>query len=555
MRAVLSSVIPVDRVAVFAEMAWMERRPELGVICRAARKTGNRISAAAVQSVLPGIGDAGARNIISWCRTLGICDSQGSLTSLGEDVAERDEAPVPEQGVYGFWLAEHPLIGRRILAAERRSSNRDHRFDDVALLPTEPDRGVIFCSVVDPQQRYLLRDLPSNHGQVGCLPGTTRATCRLRWTLDFDAQKDHWQLDGVIEVPQGSMKPMQHTPESDGVDLNGLANLWGTGPLVSFGRWQVAERRLAVAFRGITDAEQDDFRKTLKLPHVEVPGKGAYSDVILEDVPIGPVSADEAQRWAVSRLDRHLTRNIAYRSRSEVRRLFAELMEETPLEKFKPALPAHNTMISEQLAAKKPELFWSLAAPVDLAPHPIPPADLDAFRIEDPGVESVAEEPRVIRVPYRGGWSMRQIVDRLLAAGMPRRVLLCDRYVRGADNLASLKLFVQAVRQFNPSAMIDVWSDDEGADFKQIRALTGSAPRAYREVFGRTAPHDRYLLVAPDSNEGFGWQMSNSPLDARADVAKAGPETPLRSRGFVAVRMSAEELPERLRQWLSGGVR
>lgn len=553
MRAVLSSVIPVERVAVFAEMAWMERRPELGVICRAARKTGNRISAAAVQSVLPGIGDAGARNIISWCRTLGVCDSQGGLTSLGEDVAERDEAPVPEQGVYGFWLAQHPLIGRRILAAERRSSNRDHRFDDVVPLQTEPDRGIIFRSVADPQQRYLLRDLPSNHGQIGCLPGTTQATCRLRWTLDFNARKDYWQLDGVIEVPQGGMRSMQHTPESDGIDLNGLANLWGAGPLLSFGRWQVAERRLAVAFRGLTDAEQDEFHKTLKLPHVEVPGKGTYSDVILENVPIGPASADEAQRWAVARLDRHLTRNLAYRSRSEVRRLFAELMEETPLERFKPALPAHNSMIGEQLAAKKPELFWSLAAPVDLAPHPIPPAELDTFRIEDPGVESVAEEPSVLRVPYRGGWSMRQIVDRLLAAGTPRRVLLCDRYVRGAENLASLKLMVQAVRQFNPSALIDVWTDDEGADFKQIHALTGSPPRAYREVFGRTAPHDRYLLVEPVSKDGFGWQMSNSPLDTRADVAKAGPETPLRSRGLVAVRMTADELPERLRQWLSGG--
>ncbi len=43
--------------------------------------------------------------------------------------------------------------------------------------------------------------------------------------------------------------------------------------------------------------------------------------------------------------------------------------------------------------------------------------------------------------------------------------------------------------------------------------------------------------------------------DARADVANAGPETPLKCRGLVAVQMSAEELPERLRAWLSGGGR
>lgn len=555
MRVVLSAEIPVERIAVFAEMAWLERRPELGVICRAARKGGNRISAASVQSVVPGLGDAGARNVLSWCRMLGLCDSQGGLTALGEDVAENDEAPVPEQGVYGFWLAQHPLIGRRILAAERRSSNRDHRFEDVAALPAEPDRGVVFRSVVEPQQRYILRDLPSNHGQAGCLRGTTNATCRLRWTLDFTAGRDQWQLDGAIEAPQGGMKPIQHTPESDGIDLNVLATTWGAGPLSAFGRWQTAERRLAVSLKGLTDAEQDDFRKTLKLRQVEVPGKGTYSDVSLEDVPIGPLSSDEAQRWAVARIDRHLTRKLAYRSRSEVRRLFADLIEETPLERFSPSLPAHDAMIGGSLHAQKPELFWSLAAPVDLAPRPVPSVDLESLRIGTQGVEVVAEETSVLRVPYRSGWSMRRLVDRLLGGTIPRRVLLCDRYVRGAENMVSLNLLVQSVRQSAPAVLVDVWTDDEGTDFKQIRALTGSAPLAYRDVFGRHAPHDRYFLVVPDSGDGFGWQMSNSPIDARADVTNAGPETPLRSRGLVAARMSAEELPERLRQWLKGGSR
>ncbi len=82
-----------------------------------------------------------------------------------------------------------------------------------------------------------------------------------------------------------------------------------------------------------------------------------------------------------------------------------------------------------------------------------------------------------------------------------------------------------------------------------------SQPRSYRDVFGRSAPHDRYLLVATDSDEGHGWQMSNSPLDLRTETAGADPETPLRSRELLAVRMSADELPERLRQWLRGGKR
>ena len=561
MRAVLSTEVTVARIAVFAEMAWMERRPELGALCRAARDGGNRISAATVQSVLPGLQDAGAANVLGWCRMLGLCDERGGLTALGEDVAEGDEAPVPEQGVYGLWLAQHPVLGRRVLAVERLASNRDHRFESINGLPIEPDRGKVFRSVVDSKERFQVRDLPANHGQPGCLLGDTRATCRFRWTLDFEAEQDQWQLDGVIEIPQGggkyAMRPMKHEPERDGLDLWGLAATWGVGTLSSFGRWQATERRLAVPFKDISDGEQDTFRKTLALRHVEVPGKGAYDDVSLEDVPVGPASSDDAQRWAMSRFDRHLAKNPGYRSRAAVRDLFAELTEGTPLESFSPTLPGHEDLLGQpgRDAMKDPERFWSLAAPVDLAPRPVSGHDLGPLRIGTPAPVTAHEPPGVVRVPYRGGWSMRRLVDGLLAGTSPRKLLLCDRYVRGVDNLIALKLLVQAVREVGQSVTVEVWTGDEEADFKQIQALTGTPPRSYREVFGRNLPHDRYLLVLPSHGVGFGWHMSNSPLHARPDVEKPSPESPLRWKDFAGTRVAVDELEPALRQWLNGGAR
>jgi hypothetical protein len=557
MRVVLSSEIPVTRVAVFAEMAWMERRPELGLLCRAAREQGNRITAATVQSALPGLPDAGAKNVIAWCRMLGLCDAQGGLTALGEDVAERDEAPVPEQGVYGLWLAEHPVMGRRVLAVERLASSRDQRFDSIEPVACDPDRGEVFRSVVDPKERFMVRDLPANHGQPGGLARDTRATCRLRWTLDFDNARDQWQLDGIIEAPQGNgkhaMRPMQHDPESDGLDLWNLAATWATGPLSSFGRWQADERRLAVPFQGLADAEIDTFRKTLSLRRVEIPGKGAYDDVTLEDVPVGPASGDDAQRWALSRFDRRLAAKPGYRSRSEVRDLFAELTEGTPLERFAPTLPAHHDLL--QQAAKDPERFWSLAAPVDLAPYPVGSDDLAGLRIGTPASSTTAEASGVVRVPYRGGWSMRRLADRLLAGTSPRKVLLCDRYVRSDDNLATLKLLVATLRASAPGVAVEVWTGDEEADFKKIQGITGTAARSYREVFGRNLPHDRYLLVLPSQGQGFGWHLSNSPIHARADVPDASPETPLRWKELLGTRVTAGELEPALRQWLGGGGR
>ncbi len=556
MRAVLTSEIPVVRIAVFAEMAWMERRPELGALCRAARDRGNRISLATVQSVLPGLPDAGATNVLSWCAMLGLCDSRGGLTALGEDVAEQDEAPVPEQGVYGLWLAEHPVLGRRVLAVERLASSRDQRFESIHPLPMEPDHGKVFRSVVDAKERFQVRDLPTNHGRAGCLRGETNATCRFRWTLDFDREQDQWQLDGAIEVPQGNgkyaMRAMKHEPECDGIDLWGLAARWGPGPLSFFGRWQPSERRLAVALEGLEDSEQDTFRKTLPMRHVEVPGKGSYDEVSLEDVPVGPASADDAQRWAMSRFERHIGTHPGYRSRAEVRELFVDLAEGTPLESFSPTLPRHEDLLGGlgRDATRDPERYWSLAAPVDLAPYPASSDDLGPLRIGAAAPVTAPEPPNVVRVPYRGGWSMRRLVDRLLAGTAPREVLLCDRYVRGTGNLAALKLLVQSVRAAGPSVTVEVWTGDEDSDFEHIRALTGTPARSYREVFGRNLPHDRYLLVLPGHGAGFGWHMSNSPLHARPDVPRPTPQSPLRWKDFAGTRVAADELEPALRQWL-----
>lgn len=112
MRCVLTTETPESRVAVAAEIAWMERRPELDLLCRTAREHDNRMTTAVVQSAVPGLPDSGANNVIAWCNMLGPCDGRGGLTALAEDVADADEAPVPEQGVNSLWLTQPPVLGR-----------------------------------------------------------------------------------------------------------------------------------------------------------------------------------------------------------------------------------------------------------------------------------------------------------------------------------------------------------------------------------------------------------------------------------------------------------
>jgi hypothetical protein len=386
MRIVLSSEISVSRVAVFAEMAWMERRPELGLLCRAASDAGNSITTAVVQTALPGLADAGAHNIIAWCRMLGLCDTKGALTSLGQDVAVDDEAPVPEQGVYGLWLTQHPVLGRRVLAVERLTSNREQRSESIEPLALEPDPGKVFCSVVDPRERFIVRSFGLNRDQPGAVRCETRATCYLRWTLDFDQERDHWQLDGMIEAPQGNGKhvmcPLQHTPESEQIDL------WSTMEIIApslrpFGEWDSTKRRLAVSAFELKNDEVRSFRRTFTVPLIALPGKGQYQNATVTDVPIGPRTASDAQQWAMARFDQELAEKPAYRSRATVRARFAELSENTPLEECGVTFPAHDDLLAH--AASDRARYWSLAAPVDLSPYPATPEELGPMRVGAPG--------------------------------------------------------------------------------------------------------------------------------------------------------------------------
>lgn len=560
MKVVLTTDITVQRVSLFAEMAWLERRPELGIVCCAARDQDHRLTDTVVQSVLPGLSEAGARNVIRWCETLGLCDRNGGLTALGEGVAETDDAPVPEQGVYRFWMARHPVIGGRVLAVERLSSTRHPNFKDIAPLPFEPDLGKTFRSVVDSKERFIVRDLPRNHDSApGCLSEPTRARCSLRWTLDFVRSRDTWTLEGVIDAPVGNKhhesRPIQHEPELDGIDLWRVMEEWSAGPLSEHGHWRSDVRRLDVEFKGLEPQEIADFKKTVRLTSVQVPGKGTFRDVTLEDVPIGPASDKSAQIWAMARFAQALHETPSFRSRSQIRMLFADLVEDTPLETHHPSLPSHAELL-ESLAERRKQ-FWGLAASVDLAPQPVTLEDLSSFQcgVARPDARVSQGPEGIIRIPYRAGWSMRRLVDRLLAGAQPECVLLCDRYVRGEGNLRTLELLIAAIRAADETATVEVWTSNDEADFARIRALTGRTARSYRDVFGSAAPHDRYCVVRPRAGRPFGWHMSNSPLHARIDVGDVSPETPLLWKDLLGTRVASEQLEPALRQWATGRLR
>lgn len=365
MRCELRASVQVNRFAVFAEMAWLERRPELGHLCRQARAAG-RLDAALVRGALPGVGEAGARSLLRWCVQLDLCDPAGALKPLGEQAATNDSAPVPEQGVYELWTATHPLFGgTRVLHAERKMSARDGRFDALVPIPERPVLGAIFSSVLDPNEQFLVRGFPRTDGaepRASLLPG---AQASIEWRLDFTTGKNEWRLEGALEVSERK-RVMRSKPESAEVSLERLFASWTQRYLPPDVRWDSESRRLLVPFDELDDAAQETFMSSFPLDTVEVPGKGTYRDMRVEDVPLGPLTAQDAQAWAEARFARKLRAEQAYLGRAAVREAFQVGVRGNPLSRWRLELPAHSALLAQLASA--PETFWHLAAPVDLSP-------------------------------------------------------------------------------------------------------------------------------------------------------------------------------------------
>lgn len=378
MKIELEVEIPVERFAVPAELAFLERRPELGILCRAARAAGGRITEERIAELLPGLRQGGVRNILAGCRHLGLCDDAHTLTSFGLEAAESDEVPVPEQGVYDLWVAVHPLLGRRILHAERRGPQRGDPFLPEDTLPIVPEREQLFTSVIEPKLRLVLREFPHDHAQLRCKRWPAPTPLTLHWTWDMDASQDRWTLRGHLDAGTARSRvedEVDHRAESAGIDVWTLfAEL--AGNCLAAGTWDRQQRRLAVSDAGLTADEQDSFCKRWDLAGAELARYGRFQRVRLDAVPIGPATAADAARWARARFDRQLdggTQALGYQTRVNVVGQWAGLVLDTPLAAFAPPVPAHEELLR---AAARPALFWSLAAPVDLAPVEVEAAAL-----------------------------------------------------------------------------------------------------------------------------------------------------------------------------------
>jgi hypothetical protein len=497
------------------------------------------------------------KNILSWCAVIGLCDRQGFLSPAGIRTAKEGIAPFLEQGVFGFWVTDHPLPGYRIVHVSRI---RPEMFNDVATSPiaVRPKVKEMVESGIQSGLVFELREFQTGEGepQVVVHPRPNPA-CTLRWTINAVNSAGEWTLEGALDLGRDrpELSPINDMSTTVAIDVWQLVGIWADTHLRNLGRWLPDKRRLAVRLAELPEASLSTFAYAAELQNVEVPGRGRFQSAKLTDVPIGPVDRIDAQSWSDKRLAKWLVDQNRYMTRSEVVAAYTESVSGTPLEEYSPVLPSHADLCKR--FDRNRAAYWAIVAGVDLAPEGPSPSDLEERRWDRQ--PEVRPNPSVVHIPRQCTWSMREFAERLLTGTRPSRVLLCDRYVRNDWHLESLKVLRDAIRTCVPNCGVQVWTVRDQDDPKhgdRLKGMLGQDARWYRDVFGSQTsrwPHARYLLIASDASP-VAWHMSDSPLWAKPIARR--PYTvsePLRWRDLIAIRQQVSSLPEELEAWLNGG--
>ncbi|HLL84037.1 MAG TPA: hypothetical protein VK420_15335 [Longimicrobium sp.] len=365
MQTKLGAEVEVVALTVVAELALLERRPELGLLCQEAARQG-RLTAAVVDAVLPGLSAAAHANLLRHCAYLGLCDDSGALTRLGRGCADDAEAPLPEQGAYTFWVARHPLLGVRPLHFRREEDPRDSDYQSFQSVPEwfRPRREEAWTSVVD-ETRFCVRELLGPNGQPARCRLTATTPWQLTWDVDLRSGANSWRINGVLEWREkDQVKRASFATRGESVpDLDGPRIFASWEP-----RWDPGRGYVAMDFDGRTGERERAFLRELSYRDVSIPRRGTYATAVVKGVPVGPSSHPQAQQWANALARARFLEEQGYLPASRLEELFQATVRQTPLEPYGVRLAPPEEHLRAFEAAKQERAYWRVAAAMDLAP-------------------------------------------------------------------------------------------------------------------------------------------------------------------------------------------
>ncbi|MCO5166632.1 MAG: hypothetical protein M9894_09730 [Planctomycetes bacterium] len=357
MKTTLTAEAELFEVQAFAELAVWEARPDLQRLCSAAAKAG--LGDAEIDGVLPGLSPTARKNFVRSLVEMRLLNERRQLTPLGLRCASTGQAPAWEMGVYRLLVAFHRVTGSCVLACRPAEGDaRDRDFDSLEDHPPwliiDPDE--VWASALGESMRFSVRFVPIRNAKPRCRVFELPA-CKLLWDVDPELGRNSWRLEGSVDDPP---KTFRSEPRSvDEKKLAGAIARWDK-------RWNRTRRRVEMAYDGARPNGNDDFRRAFNYPEVHVADYGAFRDVVVEGIPVGPATEAEAREWALALATARVAAADQYVTGPKWGAEWERCVKGTPLEQAAAAPPLPTAVRSAGRVAVAARTRWLLSAATDL---------------------------------------------------------------------------------------------------------------------------------------------------------------------------------------------
>jgi hypothetical protein len=191
----------------------------------------------------------------------------------------------------------------------------------------------------------------------------------------------------------------------------------------------------------------------------------------------------------------------SYLNLTEATELYQKILQRNPvLDALAPSYQPAATLRSAGQADDR-QAYWALQAPADLEDDQSPEAAL--------------------RIRPAARMSFQSFLAKTIGqTPADTHFLLYDKFALREPNWLNVPAFLEACQAMADKARLTLLHlprrRDDGADPKPCAAQ--AAHKSCYEVFGQTSlPHDRYLFTV-SGKEIKAWQLSNSPLAAKAEA-------------------------------------
>ena len=365
MKAELETDVEIRDIAVFAELAVWEKRPDLRILCVAAQDRG-ALDEEAIDTVLPGLSPRARKNLCRHLSYLRLVGPDGALTDLGRLCASSGEAPAWEQGVYRLLVASHPLFYSHVLDFIRAPRDGfDSDFGRRESLPSRlrPNRDRVFASVFERSRRFSIAGFPAKKGQDPVCRSEETITGKLRWNIDLADGCNEWMIEGQVSERWrkggGEFRSVPESVESD--ELSELFVDWEP-------QWNKKVRRLLMKYDGkITEDGRESFLRSRQYGQKQVRGFGSFDEVVVRDIPVGPATKKDARIWATAILVARSEAGDGYMAPDAWRSGWAAAIEDTPFagRAGDAPDPARLSEVNSRPLATRTR--WLLAAGADLS--------------------------------------------------------------------------------------------------------------------------------------------------------------------------------------------